>query len=381
MALATWATAGSARTADQRLRVAIVIPKSGPFEIHNRLLANGAAIAADEIDAGGAVKGQNPVRLKLKVVRVGPTAAPGRIVRTLARGSIRVVVLPCNIELQESLARAVAKAGLLTLSPCNPDPQGTQTVSRSWQVGATGQAEAGQLVYLAHSRLRAKTAFLLGTAGSWYSRQMTGELRQFAKRDKIRIVGAASVSSGAHGVTGLAQRIRKSNPAVVFATVPSPQIESIVTQLRKKGVVSAFFATDGMDAAINFFQYRNGPDNSSLEQVVFATFGFPRTTSSSGTFYRDYAAAYGRRPVGSFPGLGYETVRVLESAARRAASLTPAGLNASFARGFTLKGVVLEDTTYLGHSHRQPVTSVGIAEIIRDRYVSLFTSVAGHPTG
>src|SRR5262249_53250222 len=190
-------------------------------------------------------------------------------------------------------------------------------------------------------------------AHSWYSGQMGSELRTFLKRQKIKIVGQASAPAGYAGVEPLAKRIRKLNPAVVFATVPSPQIESLITRLRNWGVASAFYVTDGMDAAINFLKYRNGPENSSIEDVLFATFGFARP--GSGPFYRDYAAVYGKKPVGSFPGLGYETVQALEGAAGRAAALTPTGLNAAFAKGFTVRGVVLEDISYRGRGQRQPV--------------------------
>jgi hypothetical protein len=134
-----------------------------------------------------------------------------------------------------------------------------------------------------------------------------------------------------------------------------------------------------MDAAINFLRYRDGPVSSSLEEVIFATFGFPRT--SGARFLSDYAEAYGKRPLGSFPGLGFETVHALETAAQRAKTLTPAGLNASFAKGFTVKGVALEDITFQGRGHRQPVTYLGMAEVVRDAYAELFTAMAGHPVG
>ena len=378
---ATAADAHSGKQAVPPLRVAIVIPKSGEFGIHNRLLANGAAVAVDEINTQGASKGQAPVHLKLKVVSVKPTASPKSIVRSLVRASTRVVILPCNVQLQESLAGAAAKTGLLTLSPCNPDPAVGKGLSRFWQTGASGPAEVGQLVFYAKFlyKQRARTAFLLGAAHSWYSRQTLPEFRAFAKRNKIKIVGQASVAAGSPNVAGLASQIRKANPGIVFASIPSPSIESIIAGLRQKQVKSAFFVTDAMDAAINFFRYRDGPVASSIDEVIFATFGLRR--ASSERFLSDYAAAYGKRPVGSFPGLGYETVRVLESAGQRASALTPAGLDAAFAKGFTVKGVALEDIRYRGHGHRQPVTYVGIAEIVRDGYAGLFTAVAGHPVG
>jgi ABC-type branched-subunit amino acid transport system substrate-binding protein len=383
LTLAAGAATGSARSsaqlsANQQLRVAIVIPKSGPFSIHNRLIANGATVAAREINAQRAGKGHPSVRLKLKVVTVKPTASPKRILLSLARASTHVLVLPCNIELQESLARAAAKAGLLTLSPCNADGNLAKTVPRYWPTGTTGAAEAVQLAFYAQSYAHAKTAFVLSDH-SWYGHQMSSLLRTFAKREKIKIVGQASAPASFSGVGQLAKRIRKLNPAVVFTTVPSPKVETIITQLRNWNVGSAFYVTDGMDAGINFLKYRNGPYNSSIEDVVFATFGFPRP--GSGPFYRDYAAAYGKKPVGSFPGLGYETLHALETAGGRATALTPTGLNASFAKGFTVPGIALEDISYRGHGHRQPVTQVGLAQVIRDGYVALFTSEAGHPTG
>jgi len=387
VALAICVTAGDARgsvqaeqgASSRQLRVAIVIPTSGPFGIHNRLIGNGATIAANEINAQRMAKGRVPIRLKLNVVTVKPTASPKRILRALRRASTRVLILPCNVELQESLAHAATKAGLLTLSPCNSDSKSAKNLPRYWPTGPTGAAEAAQLAFYAQSYAHAKTAFVLGAAGSWYARQMTSELRAAATRNKIRVVGQASVPAGSQGIAALARRIRKVDPAVVFAAVPSPAVESIITQLRNWKVGAAFYVTDGMDAAINFLQYRDGPYNSSIEDVVFATFGFPRP--ASGQFFRDYAEAYGKQPVGSFPGLGYETVHVLETAAQRAGSLTPTGLNASFVKGFTVKGVALEDISYQGRGHRQPLTSVGLAQVIRDAYVPLFTSPAGHPSG
>src|SRR5262249_39297751 len=160
IALAFWAAAGdaAAHPAKQQLGVAIVIPKSGAFSIHNRLIANGATIATNEINAQGGDKGH--VRLKLKVVGVKSAASPKRIVRSLARASTRVLILPCNVELQESLARAAAGAGLLTLSPCNPDANFAKTDPRYWPTGTTGAAEAMQLAFYAQSYAHAKTAFL-----------------------------------------------------------------------------------------------------------------------------------------------------------------------------------------------------------------------------
>src|SRR5262249_47320220 len=153
-------------------------------------------------------KGQAPVRLKLRVVTVRPTASPRRIVRSLVRGSTRVLILPCNIELEESLARAAAKAGLLILSPCNPDPKFGKRLARYWPTGTTGSAEAGQLVFYAHYvYTRAKTAFLLGAAHSWYARLMTDQIRAAAKRNNLRIVGRASVPAGSHGVAGIAKQV------------------------------------------------------------------------------------------------------------------------------------------------------------------------------
>src|SRR5262249_23806094 len=233
--------------------VAIVIPRSGPFHVHNRLIANGAAVAANEINATGGGKSGPPVRLKLSVVAVLPTTSPKGIVRNLVRASTRVLILPCNVQLQKSLARAAAKAGLLALSPCNPDPSLAKSLSRYWPTGASGSAEVQQLVFYAYYLYKQpKTAFLLGSANSWYSRQMTSELRTFAKRYEIKIVGAASVSARVKSVASLARRIHRANPTVLFAAVPSPTIESVVTQLRNRNVTSPFFVTDGMDAAIDF---------------------------------------------------------------------------------------------------------------------------------
>src|SRR5262249_51528950 len=95
---------------------------------------------------------------------------------------------------------------------------------------------------------------------------------------------------------------------------------------------------------------------------LFASFGFARPTSKA--FFDEYGERFKKRAVGGFPGLGLETVRVLEAAVLRAGSTEPRSIHEAFAKGFTLTGVCLSDKGYRGHAVPDPVTDGGVSRVV-----------------
>jgi ABC-type branched-subunit amino acid transport system substrate-binding protein len=236
----------------------------------------------------------------------------------------------------------------------------------TWPTAMAGNAEVAQLVSYA-SQENATSAFVLGAKSSAYSAALGRYFREAAKLDHVRVAGSAAVDVHRYDVARLAAEIRRSKASAIFTSVFSPYVEPLLAGLRAHGVDAAVYATDGMDADLRLARYA-----AALDGVNFASFGFSRPAGAR--FAKDYRGTFGQAPAGSFPRLGYETIRILDRAAARAGSTDPARIDDAFARGFTVTGIALADVTYRGHGVREPLADAALARAVRGAAYPLFAS-------
>ena len=358
------------------LRVLVPTVSDGPFWFHNQLIQKGAAVAVREIAAGKGIDG----RVRIKLVRVPAGAGAGArraIARAKAHGGLQAVLLPCNTDSQLPWARAASRARLLALAPCDPDPRASAGLRMYWPVGMSGNAEAAQLVGYA-ARNYASTAFLVDAKQPRYARVMSRYLRAAAGLYKVRLVGSATLAATGSNSQAVAKRIAKLQPRAVLTSLSSPEVWTFIRTLRKHGYVRPVYGTDGMDANIaHDNRTAEAQDRSVYKYVYFASFGFARPTGSR--FRADYKDTYKDLPLGSYPGLGFETIQVLRAAVAKARSVEPSRLDRALASGLRLTGITLEDIVYPGHGQHRPLAHVGLVTIVRGVYFPMLSSVPTAP--
>ena len=369
IAIAATAALGARSSALQpaTIDVALLQPTSGPFAAHNLLLARGAGVAVQQLNASGGI--DHKVKIDLVERRLSATIDPGRTIASLG-SKVRVVILPCNVDAATPLASAAARKKLLVLAPCNPDPQATAAIPLFWPVAMSGNQEAAQVVGYPAIRWNTKTAFILTSKpATVYETALVRYIREVAARDRIRIVGEATVPLGGGNLTGLAKTLAKSSAEVIFTPIFSPYAEQIIAKLRKAGMLKAVLATDGMDAQLDLSRY----GRSALNNVSFASYGFPQNSSKA--FFRAYKQQFHDVPLGSFPALGLETIRTLAAGITKAQSTDPARISAAFAKGLSVSGVGFAGRRYPGGGAREPIAEVGIVDVIDGAYFASMSSI------
>ena len=93
-----------------------------------------------------------------------------------------------------------------------------------------------------------------------------------------------------------------------------------------------------------------------------------RTGSATAKFYADFAKFFHKRPDGSYAALGYETIKVLESAVLRANSTDPKKIEAALSAGMTVNGA-LGAITYPGHGEHNPTNNVAVIKIQNRKFM------------
>jgi ABC-type branched-subunit amino acid transport system substrate-binding protein len=352
------------------MNVVVDQPAEATFAEENHLIEQGAQIAAEEANAGN----QLPAHLHIKLVPEHLDELSASAVQERLRSDgAGVLVLPCDTSSQASIASAAAHYGTLMIAACNDEPLAAQRYSTYWPIGSSGSDEMAELASFLQSQGYLR-AYVVTAPGVRYVELLTHDFEQAAKAKNIRIVGSSSVNPGSQDFTSVANAIKgvEPQPTAVFTALPPPAVNRLGAALHAQGVRAAVVGTSVMDSR---FTLASG---EGLENAILASYGFAREGSAAEHFASDYAKQYGRPPLGSLPGLGYETVRLLDEAARRAHSGEPSAIQHVLAAGFALGGVALADRHYQAGSDHNPVSEVGIEKISGKSFEPL---IAGSPGG
>jgi ABC-type branched-subunit amino acid transport system substrate-binding protein len=364
------AAAVSAALQHGSMNVVVDQPAEAAFGEENHVIEQGAQIAAEEANASN----QLPGHLHIKLVPERLDGLSASAVQERLRGDgAGVLVLPCDTSSQASIANAAAHYGTLMIAACNDEPLAAQRYSSYWPVGSSASEEMAELAAFLQTQGYLR-AYVVTAPGVRYAELLSGDFEKAAKAKNIRIVGSSSVNPNSEDFASVANAIKgvEPQPTAVFTALPPPAANRLGAALHAQGVQAAVVGTSVMDSR---FTLASG---EGLENAIFSSYGFAREGSAAEHFASDYAKQYGRPPLGSLPGLGYETVRLLEEAARRAHSGEPSAIQHVLAAGFALSGVALGDRHYQPGANHNPVSEVGVEKISGKSFEPL---IAGSPSG
>jgi ABC-type branched-subunit amino acid transport system substrate-binding protein len=340
------------------MTVVIDQPSSSLFAEQNTSIAQGAAVAVDELNAAGGLERHIQVKLVPQALDgLSASEVEGRL-RSEAAAAL---ILPCDTDSQASLAAEAAKYATLMFAPCNPDPTVGQRYSTYWPVGmATNEEVAGLASFM--REIGYGSAFIVTAPGSHYVQLVTNYFRAAAQRRGLRIVGSASVAMTAKDFSGLAHTIAAANPrpSTIFTALPPPYVNQLAAGLKAQGITQSVVGASVMDTRLTLTN-----NMGALEDAAFASYGFPRESAQAHRFAVMYKKLFGGEPpVGSFPGLGFETIRLLEAAAHQARSAEPSAMEHALSRGLALEGVALAERRYQSGADHNPIGPVSVEKVV-----------------
>ncbi len=348
--------------------VAIDQSSSGSFVEQNASIAQGATVAVDELNAAGGLADRH-IRIKLVPQDLEGMSAEA-VERRLHSEAAAALILPCDTDSQLSLAAEASRYRTLMLAPCNPDPSAGRRYSTYWPVGMKPSDEAAGLAGFMHT-VGYGSVFIINALGNHYAELMTGYFRAAARRKGIRIVGSASVGATMGGLSSLAHAIASANPrpSTIFTALAPPLVNQLAAGLQAQGVTQNVAGTSALDTRLTLIS-----NVSALEDAVFPSYGFPRESAPAHRFASDYKKRFGGEPVGSFPGLGFETIRLLETAVRQARSAEPNAIQRTLSHGLALAGVALAERSYQSGGDHNPTGTVAIEKIVSGHFEPVFAA-------
>jgi branched-chain amino acid transport system substrate-binding protein len=345
---------------------------TGFLAVHDKLISNGAKLRVEQVNKAGGIGGKVKIKLVLEDTKSDP-ATSVQVANDLIAKHVNVMALPCNTDYQVAMAAVAHRAKQLTVTSCNGDPTVGLRVPEYWALGIGGNAQMAQLAN--YAKLRGYKRVYVLDSNFLYIHLMAKYFKKAAPSRGISIVGTDNIPFGATGFpTDFAAQVQKMkgvNPApqAIMTGLFTPYVDTLAKQMRAAGLKMPILGSDGMDTALDLTA-----GGSAVNGNAFSTFGFPSKGSPTAKFYAQFKARFGASPDGSYPALGYDTIKTVEAAVLKANSTDPKKLAAAFSSGFTVHGA-LGDIKFLGHNNHNAIAPVAVTQIKNGKFVLVLKSV------
>jgi len=301
--------------------------------------ANGAKLAVKEINDAGGVLGRN---LEL-VLYDGKTDAAtiGNAATQLAESDKAVAMLGfSDTDMTLAAAPIAAKAGLVFVTSGATSPKLPDQVPDYLFMACFGdnvQAAAG--AEYAYNTLQAKTSYLMIDKGMEYTLLLGKYFKERYTELGGQVVLEDTYQTGDKDFSAQITKLKAlgSLPDMLYIASGPDDVGTIVKQFRDAGVDKPIVGGDGYDTPLLVEIAGPGAENTyfTTHSLMDAQLG----TEAVKKFIAAYQAEYKTPPENAFAGLGYDTVKLLADAIKRANSTEPKAIREALATTKDLKGV------------------------------------------
>ena len=336
-ALAFTACAGKA--GGKTIKIGMLFNMTGAQASLDSPSANGAKLAAKEINAAGGVLGK---QIQLVAFDGKSDAATIGTAATQLAQSDKVVAMFgfSDSDMVMAAAPTAAKAGLVFVTSGATSPKLPEQVPDFLYLACFGdnvQAAAG--AEYAVASLKAKNVYLLIDKGMEYTLLLGKYFKERFVEEGGKVVLEDNYQTGDKDYSAQITRLKglKVKPDLLYIASGPDDIGSIVKQFRDAGVKAPIMGGDGYDTPLLVQVAGKGAEN-----VYFTTHSLMDETLGTDAvkkFIVAYQAEYKIAPENAFAGLGYDTVKLLADAIKRSGSADPKAIRTALSATKDLPGV------------------------------------------
>ncbi len=301
--------------------------------------ANGAKLAVKEINAAGGVLGK-----KITLVAYdgkSDAATIGNSATQLAQSDKVVAMLGfSDSDMVMAAAPVAAKAGIMFVTSGATSPKLPDQVPDYLYLACFGdnvQAAAG--AEYAFSGLKAKTAYLLIDKGMEYTLLLGKYFKERFTEVGGSIVLEDTYQGGDKDFSAQITKVKglKKAPDLLYIASGPDDIGTIVKQFRDAGIKKPIMGGDGYDTPL-LIQVA-GPGSEGVYFTTHSLMDSTLGTDAVKAFITAYQAEYKTPPENAFAGLGYDTVKLIADAIKRAGSADPKAIREALQGTSNLAGV------------------------------------------
>ena len=306
---------------------------SGRTSSFGQSTKNGVEMAADEINKAGGINGRT-----VQIITEDDQGEPNKAATVVTKliNQDKVQALLGEVASSNSLAAApkAQEAKVPMISPSSTNPAVTQVGDYIFRVCFIDPFQGEVMAKFAANNLKAKRAAILYDFNSDYSRG----LYQFFKRSFTslggQIVSEQSYTQGDRDFSGQLTAIRAANPDVIYVPGYFGEVGVISNQTKQLGIKAPLLGGDGWDAP-QLWQLGGASLNGNY---ISNHYSVDDPSPAIQKFVADYKARYNVLP-DALAALGYDSMKVLADAVKRAGSTENVKLRDAIAQTKDFPGV------------------------------------------
>jgi len=301
--------------------------------------ANGAKLAAKEINAAGGVLGK-----KIELVAYDGKSDAATIANSATQltQTDKVVAMLgfSDSDMVMAAAPTAAKAGIVFVTSGATSPKLPEQVPDYLYLACFGdnvQAAAG--AEYAFTTMKAKTVYLLIDKGMEYTLLLGKYFKDLFVELGGKVALEDNYQTGDKDYSAQITKLRglKTAPDMLYIAAGPDDVGTIVKQFRDAGVKKPIMGGDGYDTPLLVQVGGAGAENVyfTTHSLMDASLG----TDPVKAFIAAYQAEYKTPPENAFAGLGYDTVKLLVDSIKRAGSADPKAIRTALNATKDLPGV------------------------------------------
>lgn len=294
----------------------------------------GLALALDEINAGGGLLGK-PVRVITEDNQSKPEESVTAVLKLIKQDQVSAVI--GEVASSRSLAAApqCQNNGIPMLSPASTNPKVTQVGDYIFRACFIDPFQGSTMAKFAVDRLHAKRIAILTDTKNDYSVGLTQFFRETAKKLGAEIVAEESYSEGDIEFKAQLTEIKTANPDAVYVPGYYTECALIARQARELGLNVPLLGGDGWDSPKTV-----EIGGKAVEGVYITNHYSPEDQRPEvQKFIADYKAKYGGKTPDAMAVLGYDAMKMMADAIRRAGSTDGAKVRDALATTKNFPGV------------------------------------------
>jgi len=334
--------------------------------------ANGAKLAAKEINAKGGVLGKQIELVsydgKSDAETIGKASA-----QLVEKDKVVAMFGFSDSDMVMAAAPTAAKAGIVFVTSGATSPKLPSQVPNYLFLSCFGDnVQAAAAAEYAFNTLKAKISYLLIDKGMEYTLLLGKYFKERFTELGGSIVLEDTYQTGDKDFSAQITKFKtlKPQPDMLFISSGPDDIGTIVKQFRDAGIKQPIFGGDGYDTPLLLQIAGKGANNVyyTTHSLMDKKAGSPEVQK----FIAAYEAEYKTAPENAFAGLGYDTVYLLADAIKRANSTDPKKIKEALQITKDLPGVTGAITFQSGN----PIPQKGVAIIeVKDGQLQLAAQV------
>lgn len=324
--------AGTSTGGSDGIKIGVVYELTGGTATFGNAAANGAKLAAKEINAKGGVLGKQ-IQLVVADNKSEPSESSNAMTKVITQDKV-IAVTGFTTSSNAMAAASVAEANkipFVTAAATNPkvtvDEKTGKVNENTFRVCFIDPFQGTVGANFVLNDLKLKNAAIMVDNSSDYSKGLASFFKDNFTKNGGAIIGEEAYLQKDQDFKTLLVKIKSLNPQVIYVPGYYEEVAKIVKQARELGITVPFVGGDGWDSP----KLVEIGTPAALNNTFFTNhYSVEDTSPASKAFVEAYKQEYGQIP-DAMAVLGYDAMYVMVDAIKRANSAEPAKIREALA--------------------------------------------------